>query len=63
MQLISFIAFVMTDFSFVYQILLRVYMLEKVKTIFYFSWSIIKNGYERFFGKNGLILGKFTKGD
>jgi len=44
MQLISFIAFVMTVFSFVYQKMLRVYMLEKVKTIFYFSWSFIKNG-------------------
>jgi len=44
MQLISFIAYVMTDFSFVYQILLRGYMLEKVKSIFYFSWSVIKNG-------------------
>ena len=36
MQLISFIAFVMTVFSFVYQKMLRVYMLEKVKTIFLF---------------------------
>jgi len=43
MQLISFIAFVMTVF-FAYQKILRVYMLEKVKTIFYFSWSFIKNG-------------------
>jgi len=44
MQLISFIAFVITVFSFVYQKMLLVYMLEKVKTIFNFSWSIIKNG-------------------
>jgi len=34
MQLISFTAFVMTVFSFVYQKMLRVHMLEKVKTIF-----------------------------
>jgi len=44
MQLIIFIAFVMTVFFFVYQKMLRVYVLEKVKTIFYFSWSFTKNG-------------------
>jgi len=44
MHLISFIAFVMTFFLFVYQKMLRVYMLEKVKNIVYFSWSFIKNG-------------------
>jgi len=44
MQLISFIALVITVFSFVYQKMLRVYLLEKVKTIFYFSWSFTKNG-------------------
>jgi len=43
MQLISFIAFVMTVFLFVYQKILHVYGLEEVKTIFYFSWSFTKN--------------------
>jgi len=35
---------------------------EKVKTIFYFSWSFTKNGWWKvFFGKNGNFLEKFTK--
>jgi len=46
MQLISFIAFVMTLCMFVYQKILCVYVLEKVKTILYIYtfWSFTNNG-------------------
>ena len=45
MQLISFIAFLMTSFFVCLSenVACAVHMLEKVKTIFHFSWSFIKN--------------------
>jgi len=41
MQLISFIASVMTLCMFIYQKFLRVYVLEKVKTIIYIYFLVI----------------------
>jgi len=43
MWLISFIDFMMSFFVRLSK-MLRVYMLEKVKTIFYFLWSPTKTG-------------------
>ena len=48
-------------FSFAYQKMLRVYMLEK-KDHFYFFGSFIEMVDEKFFSKYGCISGKFTKG-
>jgi len=44
MQLISFIPSVMSLCMFINQKIMRVYVLEKVKTILHFFWSFTNNG-------------------
>jgi len=66
MQLTSFIVSVMTLCMFVYQKILCVYVLEKVKTILYIYIYILVIHQQwlmkSIFVENGHILGKSTKG-
>jgi len=58
----SFICCLCDDSLFVYQKILCVYVLEKVKTIFHFLVIHQQSLMKSIFVENGCILGKSTKG-